>query len=262
MLQDFTARGMAAQNRSMAKRLRTIDVLARGIAENLPKGLPAVIAAPISEVRNAASQIASGTLYGFSSGTPANNILHHYGLYGAAWGFNGSSGAIRNITTHLGNGSDPSANIEYNKSGSIRFATYAEKFEVFAQNQNGFRVLVNGKYLGTGLYGAQALNADTLAANRYWTFDLAGTELAGNGLNLVEVLPDTDVRFAGIRVPIGYTVQPWPQSFALRGVVHGDSVPTTVSDTGADYRTALHGQMPHILQRLTGIPDIWIPSSA
>lgn len=252
---DFSARGLAAQSRSIAHRLATLDRLARGIAENLPLGLPGVIAAPIAEVRNTATQIASGTTYGVDATNLAADRRTHFSFHGADWQVLGSSFSLVANTFHQGNGSDPGNGHAGERSGTVRFATHAEKFEINAVNGSGFRVRVNGKYLKTGMYGVSAINGDG-AALRCFTLDLAGTELAGAGLKLVEVQGDVNMRFGGARVPMGHTVFAWPQSFPLKAALHGDSMVTGVSETGADYRTALHGQMPHIVQMLTGIPDI------
>jgi hypothetical protein len=257
MPQDFAARGMAAQNRSRARRLATLDTLARGLAENLPPGLPAVMETPIAESRNASSQIAGSVHYSNRDNSPSTNFETHYSYYGGApeYLFNW----YRQMrTNHNGNGSDPAANPRYAPSSTVRFATHADKFEIYATNYQGFRVKVNGKYAKAGMYGVAALNGDTNGAGRQFLFDFAGTEFAGTGLKLVEAQGYYDFRFGGVTVPPTFTVSPWPQPFALRAALHGDSMPVTVSDTGADYRTAQHGLMPHVLQTLTGISDIWV----
>jgi hypothetical protein len=253
----FRRRSLALQNSCTARRLATIDALTRGIAENLPRGLPGLIDVPVAENRATASQIADGTTYGFSSTTPANHYRHRYSLYGGDWDNFFSTDYLNPIVSHNGNGSDPSANPIIKDSSVVRFATFADKFEVRIQNYLGFRVKVNGKYLKTGMYGVSALNGDA-ASGRWFLFDFAGTEFAGQGLKLVELQGYINFRFAGARVPMGYTVQPWPQAIPLKAALHGDSKVDTVIDTVHDYRTALHGLMPQVVQTLTGISDVWV----
>lgn len=96
---DFAACGLAAQNRSILRRLATLDTLARGIAVNLPKGLPSVIAAPVTESPSSTTTIASGTFYGFNSGTPASDFRHRYGLFGGEWLFNGTQD-VQSVSYH------------------------------------------------------------------------------------------------------------------------------------------------------------------
>lgn len=248
------AGGMSA---SLARRLATIDMLSRSIAENLPKGLPGLIDVPIAENRSSSTQIASGTFYGFSSTTPASHFPNHYSFYGGDWSNFYSTNYLIGVNYHGGNGSDPSSGPGTRPSVSARFVTHADKFELYIQNYLGFRVLVNGKYLKTGAYGVSALNGDA-GSGRWFLFDFAGTEFAGTGLKQVEVQAAFDeFRLGGAKVPIAHTIAPWPQAMPLKCALHGDSMPGTVSDTGTDYRTSLHGLTTLVVQRLTGIADIW-----
>jgi hypothetical protein len=258
MFHDFAARGLAAQNRRGARRLATIDALTRGIVEHMPKGLPVAMATEIAEERSATTQIGSGTTYGFDSATPANHMAHHFSLYGADWGnfLSSSPTVLQPITSASGNGTDPTANVDGRAGVSARFMTHADKFEIWAMNYIGFRVKVNGKYAKTGMYGVQALNGDP-ANTYYFLFDFTGTEFEGTGLKLVEIVADASFRFKGARVPMGHTISPWPQAVPLKVGLHGDSKVTTVSDSVTDHRTQLHGQMPLIVQALTGVSDIW-----
>ncbi|HZF46894.1 MAG TPA: SGNH/GDSL hydrolase family protein [Sphingomonadaceae bacterium] len=256
---DTAARATVARERRQNRRLATLDMLSRSIAENLPKGLPGAMAVPIAESRSSTTQIAGGITYGFSNSTPANHFPHHYSLYGGDWSFYSTSYLV-GINCHNGNGTDPAAVPVSKPSTNVRFATYADRFEVYAQNYLGFRVKVNGKYCKTGAYGVSALNGDS-ASGRFFLFDFTGTEFAGTGLKLVELQAAFDeFRFGGVRVPVAYTVHPWPQAFPLKAALHGDSMPGTVSDPGTEYRTSLHGFVPAIMQALTGISDIWMNS--
>ena len=252
---DFAARGLIAQARQTDRRLATIDMISRGIAENTGRGLPGLIDVPITESRSSTTQIASGTTYGFSSSTAASNFPHHYSMYGGEQTFYDTT-SLRLIPSHNGNGSDPSANPNSKTGAVFRFQTFADQFEIYCHNYLGFRVRVNGKYLQTGMYGVQAINGDT-AGSRFYLFDFTGTEFAGAGLKQVEIIPGADYRFKGVRVPIAYTVAPWPQALPIKAALHGDSMPDTVSDTGTDARTSLHGLTHNIVQALTGLPEIW-----
>lgn len=246
------------ETRSSSRRVNTIEALSQGIARNLPQGLPGVLAAPIAENRASSTQITTGTTYGFSSGTPANDFRHHFSMYGGAWENNDFGGVtrMRAVTAYSGVSGNPSANPLY-RPGPIRFATWADKFEVYALNEDtGFRVRVNGKYTKDGVYGNSSLNSDTSGALRYFLFDFTGTEFAGTGLKQVEIVGEGQFRFAGVRVPISYTVEPWPQPFALKAALHGDSIPLTIADS-ADFRTARLPRMVDVLRPLTGISDIW-----
>lgn len=255
MFQDFAARSLGVRNRHDAHRLAVIDTLSRGIASHLPLGLPGVMETPIEEDRASSTQIESGTTYGFSGSNPAADFSRHYSFYGGAWEpyvtvFR------RSITGHLGNGTDPSAGA-VSSPNTVRFMTQAPKFEIYAANYLGFRVKVNGRYAKTGLYGVQALNSDGSAGSgRWWQFDFEDTEFAGDALKLVEIQGHAEFRFGGVRVPMGSTVSPWPQSVPLKVALHGDSKVTSVSDS-ADYRTAPQGLMTHIVQALTGASDVW-----
>lgn len=257
MSYDFAARSLATQNRSAARRLATIEALSRGIAENMPTGIPEVMATPIAESRASATAIASGTTYGFSNSTPSADRTAHFAMYGADYVAFGAS--LRQAITGLnGNGTDPSATPSVGASSTVRFATFADKFEIIAHNYLGFRVLVNGKHAKTGMYGVSSLNGDA-ANTRYWLFDFEGTEFEGKGLKLVEVQGHFDMRFGGVRVPVTETVSPWPQPQPIRLALHGDSMPNTVIDS-TPFQDARHGLMPHIVQMLTGIPDIHVHS--
>jgi lysophospholipase L1-like esterase len=55
---------------------------------------------------------------------------------------------------------------------------------------------------------------------------------------------------------MGRTVAPWPQPYPLKCALHGDSMVTTLSDSG-DGSASLRPRMPQIVQKLTGIADIW-----
>lgn len=258
MFHDFVARGLAVQNRRGVRRLATIDMLARGIAENMPKGLPVAMDIEIAESRASSTQIASGTTYGFDSGNPANHLAHHFSLYGADWShfLASTTTMLQPLTCALGNGSDPTANLGGTAGVNARFVTHADKFEVLALNYLGFRVKVNGKYARTGMYGVTALNGDP--ANTYhFLFDFTGTEFEGTGPKLVEIVGDSDFRFKGVRVPVAHAIAPWPQAVALKAALHGDSKVSTTSDSVNDKRTALHGPLSQIVQALTGISDIW-----
>lgn len=252
---DFAARGMIAQARQTGRRLATIDMLSRSIAENLPRGLPGVIAAPIAESLNTATQIASGTFYSISGNVPASNFASHYSMYGGLWRAVGTNTAFAAYNTHTGNGSDPTANYIGNQSGRVRFCTDADRFEIYTINGNVFRLLVNGKYVKAGNYANPAVNGQPITQH-YFLFDFAGTEFAGNGLKFVEVETDFQARFGGVRVPMGRTVAPWPQPYPLKCALHGDSMVTTLSDSG-DGSASLRPRMPQIVQKLTGIADIW-----
>jgi lysophospholipase L1-like esterase len=254
MFHDFAARALAVQNRSNGRRLAIIDALARGIAENLPKGLPGLIDVPIAEDRSATTRIASGEHYKIS-GTAANDRRHHYGLYGADWLIDGPDYVLQARTCHHGDGSNPAASPTGHASGTVRFATFADKFEVWGYNNQGWRLRVNGKYCKTGMYAARDLNGGD-SGLFYWLFDFTGTEFAGNGLKLVEIQAAARENFGGVRVPKACTVHPWPQPFPLKAALHGDSMIDTVAE-GTDHRTRMHGLTPHIVQTLTGIPNIW-----
>lgn len=258
MFHDFAARGLAAQNRRGARRLATIDMLARGIAENMPKGLPMAMDTEIAESRASSTQIASGTTHGFDSTNPTNHLAHHFSLYGADWSrfLTSTTTMLQPLTCALGNGSDPTANASGTAGLNVRFMTHADKFEIITLNYLGFRVRVNGKYTKAGMYGVQALNGDP--ANTYhFLFDFTGTEFEGTGLKLVEIVADADFRFKGVRVPVAHTIASWPQAVALKAALHGDSKVSTTSDSISDKRAALHGPLSQIVQALTGISDIW-----
>jgi lysophospholipase L1-like esterase len=245
MLQDFAARGIAVQNRSIRRRLAVLDMLVMGT--------------PIAESLNAASQIASSKHWTNRSDNAAQNYEKHYSYYGGAGEYI-SNVFWRTRTGHLGNGTDPAANPNYAPSSTIRFATHADKFEIYAVNLNGFRVKVNGKYTKAGLYGNPTVNGVGSGLARHFLFDFTGTEFAGTGLKLVEVQGYADLRFGAVSVGPTFTVFPWPQPFALRAALHGDSMVSTFSDAAGVYEASAHGLMPHILQQLTGICDIWANS--
>ncbi|MCB5425823.1 hypothetical protein H0274_11175 [Altererythrobacter sp. CC-YST694] len=231
--------------------------MAKSIAQNLPRGLPGLINVPIAENRATSTQIASGVTYGFSNSSAASDFPHHYSFCGGNWEWYNAT-KRQPVSFHFGNGSDPSASGASTAGGIVRFATWANKFEVLVQNYLGFRIKVNGKYLQDGMYGVAALNGDASGFDRWFLFDFTGTEFAGTGLKQIE-LSSTITRFGGVRVPAGYTVEPWPQAVPIRAALCGDSMPSTFSDS-ADSRTARHGNMGEILKTLTGIPDLWITS--
>jgi hypothetical protein len=253
---DVTARGMVARNRSDDRRLATLAALARGIGEHGAQWMAPVIDVPLAESREAATQIASGTSYGFDNGSAASDHRQRFSLYGGAWGYN-QPWEVRTHNFHGGDGADPSANLGSNPGGVIRFMTHAPRFEVLIRNAFGFRVKVNGKYAKQGLYGVSELNGDAFADPRFFLFDFDGTEFAGTGLKLIEIQGDMQLDFSIARVPLGHTVSPWPQAVPLRAALHGDSMITTVSESATDHRTSLYGLMPQIVQNMTGIADVW-----
>lgn len=261
MIHDFAARGLAAQNRFNARRLATLDTLARGIAENLPNGLPGLTASPPEiSAPVSASAIASGTLFGFNATTPSSDFRHRFAFYGGDWRFTGSTYpytvSLAAWQTHLGNGTDPSANEAQGQSGCIRFTTWADKFEVWQAEVYGFRMKVNGEYVRQGVIGNSPLDGVPANSSVYILFDFGGS-----GLKQVEIEYDAGLcHFRGIRVPSAYTVEPWAAPDALRMSVWSDSLADTVVDP-SDHRLARIGMMPQVIRALTGQPDLWVQAS-
>ncbi|OJW72755.1 MAG: hypothetical protein BGO57_16095 [Sphingomonadales bacterium 63-6] len=257
---DFISRALVVREGEIERRSSVIAALMCSIEENLSKGLPGLINVPIAENRSSTTQIASGKLYGFSSGTPANDFRHHFNMYGGKWENSDFGGVtrLRAVTAYSGSLGNPLTNPLY-RPGPIRFATWADKFEVYALNEpTGFRMRVNGKFTKDGLYGNSDINGDANGQLRYYLFDFTGTEFAGQGLKQVEIIGDGQFRFAGVRVPITYTVEPFPQSFPLKAALHGDSISAGTIADSADYRSARYAKMADVMRPLTGISDIWV----
>ena len=254
---DFAARGLTLQNRRTARRLATIDALARGIAENLPKGLPKLAASPPTMSLATASTISGGKNYGISASTPANDFRHCYALYGGQWRPRGTA-YPQNIqlgcwSYHTGNGSEPSTGDTEAQSGVVRFTTWADKFEIWHGELNGWRMKVNGEYVQTGLIGNYSIDGVTANAGRYQLFDFGAA-----GFKRVELEWDEGpIYFRGIVVPPTYSVEPWPRSDSLKMSLFGDSLVNTIVDT-ADKKLAPMGQMGQTIRALIGQPNLWV----
>jgi hypothetical protein len=242
-------------NASTARRLSTLETLARGIAENTRAGLPGLIDVPIAEASSAGVQIATPYEYFRYSATPASNQIGQFSIYGGDPVPYTPFDSVRCVSGHIGDGSDPTANT-FSFSPVIRFQTFAPVFEVLAYAAYGFRIRVNGKYLKTGMYCVAGLNGVT-ASLRSTLFDFTGTEFEGSGLKQVSIEPRQDFRFMGIRLPATYSVAPWPKALPIKAALHGDSMMNAVIDTVNDYRLEQQGGLTETLRQLTGIEDIW-----
>lgn len=249
---DFGARAMAVRLGSSSRRLSTIDTLLQSIARNSASSLPPVMAAPMAENRSATTQIASGTLYGFSSSNPAAHYSDRYTLLNGSWEFF-SSTILQPYSTHSGNGTDPTA---ANGSGpsTVRFCTHADKFEVYAYNYLGFRLKVNGQYAKAGCYGVSAVNGDA-ASPRYFLFDFGSS-----ALRFIEIEGEDYFRFAGIRVPAAHSVAPSPDPSGLRAATHGDSMMATIFDTSSHTANAWAPRTSQLIRTFSGIADVWATS--
>ncbi len=247
---DFGARAMAARLGRSSRRLSTIDTLLQSIARNSANSLPPVMAAPMAENRSATTQIASGTLYGFSSSNPAAHYGDRYTLLNGSWEFLTST-ILQPYSVHLGNGTDPAAGNTSTPS-TVRFCTHADKFEIYCQNFGGFRVKVNGEYAKAGLYGVPSVNGDTNGALRYFLFDFGSS-----ALRFIEIEGDDYFRFGGIRVPATHSVAPWPDPSGLRAATHGDSMLASIMDSGSYMASAYPPRTSQLVRILTGVSDVW-----
>jgi lysophospholipase L1-like esterase len=138
-----------------------------------------------------------------------------------------------------------------------RFTTWADKFEVYYGEVYGFRLKVNGEYIHEGVLG----NASQDGIAAFVAVSLL-VDFGAAAFRRIEIEWDKGpVQFGGIRVPAGYSVEPWHRPDALRISVFGDSIVNTVIDT-ADPKLAIMGQLPQVVRALTGQPDVWAQGSS
>jgi lysophospholipase L1-like esterase len=258
MALDIIARGLAATEIARQKRLRILNTLraSMGRAALQPLDLasvPPTIGAPLT-----ASAIATGTTWQVSTGGAPLHAAK-YTFVGANWkniatGFP-SGEYYRGEVSHQGNGSDPAANPNY--GGRVRFALDAPAFELYVVcatpgTGNGFRLKVDGKYAKVGTLGLDATNG----AFRYIPVTWGDGSATNRKVRQYELEFYSSGAFCGVRTTNIYRPSPWPQPDGLRVLIHGDSMVSTVVDTG-DRDAYPYPPQGQLLADLLGQADTW-----
>lgn len=260
------AAAQAAGNASLAiaeaarnKRLRILNTLRGSIARTglrLP-GLAATLPT-ITLPGAAATTIATGTLF-----TPLGNA-DRFTFAGADWvqagpGFPDNT-LVRPIAAHTGNGADPAVEtVTLQGAARVRFACTAPKLELYltyGDAENGIRLKVNGEYVRTGRF-ANTGDGTANGALRYVAIQWGDGTESNRALRFYEIEFGAAGKFGGVRCGPLHTVQAWPQADALRVLVHGDSMVSTIAETGhgAQLNACTLGE---VLGQLLGQTDTWL----
>jgi lysophospholipase L1-like esterase len=258
MAVDIIARGLASAEVARQKRLRVLNTLRATIGRAGAQPLELAAVLPTIGASTATTGIATGTTWQVSS----NAVPLHaakYTFHGALWKNTSTSYPngefYRGEAFHQGNGSDPLFGPGY--GGRVRFALEAPSFEIYVQtalpgNGNGFRLKVDGKYVRQGTLGLDATNG----AVRFIPVTWGDGSAVHRKVRYYELEFGAVGGFFGIRTTNLYKPSPWPQPDGLRVLIHGDSMVSTIVDSG-DRDAALLPALGTLLGDLIGQSDCW-----
>lgn len=214
---------------------------------------------PTIGMNSANSTLSAATLWQVAAdGKPLH--ADKYTFVGAAWRVAGTSFPLNTvfqpITTRAGDGTNPLAN--ETGSGRVRFALDAPSLELYVRcdplaTNGGFRLKVDGRYVRLGALGIDA----AAGAMRYIPVTWGDGSNTHRKTRHYELEFVQNACFGGVRTGNAYGPSPCPQPDAIRVMIHGDNMVTSVIDSASREGSPTAG-CGFILADLLGQADTWV----